>query len=83
MTDHCSTLIKQGMPLSARRRRGSSSTLAISICRRSEGTKIFSVLIGLCLSADGDGIRERFGIAVSIARFQNCYGPEGTWERSR
>jgi len=25
----------------------------------------------------------RFGIAVRIARFQNCYGPEGTWRGGR
>ena len=25
----------------------------------------------------------RFGIAVRIARFQNCYGPEGTWQGGR
>jgi GDP-D-mannose 3',5'-epimerase len=25
----------------------------------------------------------RFGIAVRIARFQNCYGPNGTWEGGR
>lgn len=25
----------------------------------------------------------RFGIPVRIARFQNCYGPEGTWEGGR
>jgi nucleoside-diphosphate-sugar epimerase len=25
----------------------------------------------------------RFGIAVRIARFQNCYGPEGTWDGGR
>ena len=25
----------------------------------------------------------RFGIAVRIARFQNCYGPEGTWTGGR
>ncbi len=25
----------------------------------------------------------RFGMAVRIARFQNCYGPEGTWEGGR
>jgi nucleoside-diphosphate-sugar epimerase len=25
----------------------------------------------------------RFGIAVRIARFQNCYGPEGTWMGGR
>ena len=25
----------------------------------------------------------RYGIAVRIARFQNCYGPEGAWEGGR
>ncbi len=25
----------------------------------------------------------RYGIDIRIARFQNCYGPEGTWERGR
>ncbi len=25
----------------------------------------------------------RFGIAVRVARFQNCYGPEGTWRGGR
>jgi GDP-D-mannose 3',5'-epimerase len=25
----------------------------------------------------------RFGFAVRIARFQNCYGPEGTWQGGR
>ncbi len=25
----------------------------------------------------------RFGVAVRIARFQNCYGPEGTWRGGR
>jgi GDP-D-mannose 3', 5'-epimerase len=25
----------------------------------------------------------RYGMAVRIARFQNCYGPEGTWEGGR
>ncbi|HEX7277690.1 MAG TPA: NAD-dependent epimerase/dehydratase family protein, partial [Acidimicrobiales bacterium] len=25
----------------------------------------------------------RFGMAVRIARFQNCYGPEGTWRGGR
>ena len=25
----------------------------------------------------------RFGMAVRIARFQNCYGPEGTWQGGR
>lgn len=25
----------------------------------------------------------RFGIAIRIARFQNCYGPEGTWTGGR
>jgi GDP-D-mannose 3',5'-epimerase len=25
----------------------------------------------------------RYGIAVRIARFQNCYGPEGTWQGGR
>jgi nucleoside-diphosphate-sugar epimerase len=25
----------------------------------------------------------RFGLAVRIARFQNCYGPEGTWQGGR
>lgn len=25
----------------------------------------------------------RFGLPVRIARFQNCYGPEGTWEGGR
>ena len=25
----------------------------------------------------------KYGIAIRIARFQNCYGPEGTWEGGR
>jgi len=25
----------------------------------------------------------KYGIAVRIARFQNCYGPEGTWTGGR
>jgi GDP-D-mannose 3', 5'-epimerase len=27
--------------------------------------------------------QRRFGMAVRIARFQNCYGPEGTWRGGR
>jgi nucleoside-diphosphate-sugar epimerase len=26
---------------------------------------------------------KRFKMAVRIARFQNCYGPEGTWQGGR
>jgi nucleoside-diphosphate-sugar epimerase len=25
----------------------------------------------------------RFGLAIRLARFQNCYGPEGTWQGGR
>src|SRR3974377_1194600 len=27
--------------------------------------------------------QRRYGVVVRIARFQNCYGPEGTWRGGR
>src|SRR3989441_3221363 len=32
---------------------------------------------------DAQAFGRKYGIAVRIARFQNCYGPEGTWTGGR